>query len=89
MMKLLTLNSHSLEEEDYEHKLIEFERAILRESPHIIALQEVNQRTAKILPAKPSSPRNRPRRRLRRSLPIFFPKADICPALPSPGSSRL
>ncbi|MCC8026831.1 MAG: endonuclease/exonuclease/phosphatase family protein [Clostridium sp.] len=65
-MKLLTLNSHSLEEEDYEHKLIEFERAILRESPHIIALQEVNQRTAKILPGKavlpqkPASPPSPP-----------------------------
>lgn len=42
-MKLLTLNTHSLLEEDYEQKLEWFLEAILREKPDIIALQEVNQ----------------------------------------------
>lgn len=42
-MKLLTLNTHSLLEEDYEQKLNWFLEAILREKPDIIALQEVNQ----------------------------------------------
>lgn len=43
-MKLLTLNSHSLEEADYERKLKEFQQAVLLERPQVIALQEVNQR---------------------------------------------
>ncbi len=42
-MKLLTLNTHSLEEENYEQKLGWFLDGILREKPDIIALQEVNQ----------------------------------------------
>lgn len=42
-MKLLTLNTHSLEEENYEQKLQWFLDTIVREKPDIIALQEVNQ----------------------------------------------
>lgn len=49
-MKLLTLNSHSLEETDYERKLEEFQQALLLEKPQIIALQEVNQRWAPDVP---------------------------------------
>ena len=45
-MKLMTLNSHSLEEPDYESKLLTFVEAVVREQPDIIALQEVNQRSA-------------------------------------------
>lgn len=49
-MKLLTLNTHSLEEHDYEKKLNDFVDAVLTEKPDIIALQEVNQsRTENIL----------------------------------------
>ena len=42
-MKILTLNSHSLREENYPQKLQWFVEGILREMPDIIALQEVNQ----------------------------------------------
>ncbi|MBQ8514081.1 MAG: endonuclease/exonuclease/phosphatase family protein [Ruminococcus sp.] len=42
-MKLLTLNTHSLVEENYEQKLRDFVSAIAKERPGIIALQEVNQ----------------------------------------------
>ena len=42
-MKILTLNTHSLREENYEQKLDWFVEGILREKPDIIALQEVNQ----------------------------------------------
>ena len=42
-MKLITLNTHSLAEPDYENKLKLFARAALRETPDVIALQEVNQ----------------------------------------------
>ena len=42
-MKLLTLNTHSLQEEQYQKKLEEFVVGILQEKPDIIALQEVNQ----------------------------------------------
>ena len=42
-MKLLTLNTHSLEEKDYEKKLKIFTEEILKEKPDVIALQEVNQ----------------------------------------------
>lgn len=42
-MKLLTLNTHSLEERDYEKKLKIFTEEILKEKPDVIALQEVNQ----------------------------------------------
>lgn len=42
-MKLLTLNTHSLIEKNYEEKLKHFIDAVLKEQPEIIALQEVNQ----------------------------------------------
>ena len=42
-MKLMTLNTHSLEEEDYEAKLHAFAEGVCRAEPDIIALQEVNQ----------------------------------------------
>lgn len=46
-MKLITLNTHSLEEADYPEKLRRFAETVLRELPDVIALQEVNQnRTA-------------------------------------------
>ncbi len=43
-MKLLTLNTHSLLEENYGQKLKEFITTVAREAPYIIALQEVNQK---------------------------------------------
>ncbi|MBE6558132.1 MAG: exodeoxyribonuclease III [Ruminococcaceae bacterium] len=43
-MKLLTLNTHSLVEENYAHKLKEFIAAVAHELPDVIALQEINQR---------------------------------------------
>ena len=42
-MKLLTLNTHSLVEENYNEKLEAFTNVIAYELPDIIALQEVNQ----------------------------------------------
>ncbi|MCM1226501.1 MAG: endonuclease/exonuclease/phosphatase family protein [Clostridium sp.] len=48
-MKLLTLNTHSIIEENYEKKLEIFIEAISRHKPDIIAMQEVNQ-TADGLP---------------------------------------
>lgn len=46
-MKIMTLNTHSLEEVDYEEKLAAFIEGIRKEQPQVIALQEVNQtRTA-------------------------------------------
>lgn len=42
-MKLLTLNTHSLHENNYKQKLKQFIEVILQEKPDIIALQEVNQ----------------------------------------------
>ncbi len=42
-MKLLTLNTHSLIEENYEEKLTDFIMAVSKELPDVIALQEVNQ----------------------------------------------
>jgi len=42
-MKLLTLNTHSLQEENQQRKLREFVRAVLEERPRVIALQEVSQ----------------------------------------------
>lgn len=42
-MKLLTLNTHSLIESDYQNKLYAFVRTVAKLSPDIIALQEVNQ----------------------------------------------
>lgn len=42
-MKLLTLNTHSLIETEYEKKLLAFAEVVLREKPDVMALQEVNQ----------------------------------------------
>ncbi|MBT9775197.1 exodeoxyribonuclease III [Clostridium sp. MCC353] len=51
-MKIITLNTHSLEEENYEEKLHQFVEGIFQEKPDVIALQEVNQtRTADPVPA--------------------------------------
>ena len=50
-MKILTLNTHSLQEEDHRQKLSWFVAGILREKPDMIALQEVNQTAAEELMA--------------------------------------
>lgn len=42
-MKILTLNTHGLQEEDYEEKLHGFLKWIVEEKPDLIALQEVSQ----------------------------------------------
>ncbi len=42
-MKLITLNTHSLLEENYETKLRDFVDVVIKEEPDIFALQEVNQ----------------------------------------------
>ena len=42
-MKIITINTHSLEEPDYEKKLHQFAEAVLAEQPDVIAMQEVNQ----------------------------------------------
>lgn len=42
-MKLLTLNTHSLQEEHYAQKLEQFVEVVLQLQPDIIAMQEVNQ----------------------------------------------
>lgn len=42
-MKILTLNTHSLVEPDYENKLQLFVDMIIKERPDVFALQEVNQ----------------------------------------------
>ena len=42
-MKILTLNTHSLLEENQQQKLAWFVEGILKEKPDIIAMQEVNQ----------------------------------------------
>ena len=42
-MKILTLNTHSLQEENYPRKLDDFVAGVLREKPELIAMQEVNQ----------------------------------------------
>ena len=42
-MKILTLNTHSLQEENHQQKLSWFVEGILKEKPDIIAMQEVNQ----------------------------------------------
>ncbi len=42
-MKILTLNTHSLVEPDYENKLKLFAEMIIEERPDVFALQEVNQ----------------------------------------------
>ncbi len=42
-MKMITINTHSLEEPDYEKKLHQFAEVVLAEQPDVIAMQEVNQ----------------------------------------------
>lgn len=42
-MKLMTINAHSLIEENYQQKLMHFVNGVAAEKPHIIAMQEVNQ----------------------------------------------
>lgn len=42
-MKLLTLNTHSIQEENYMRKLEWFVDVLLRERPDLVAMQEVNQ----------------------------------------------
>ena len=44
-MKLVTINTHSLIEENYPQKLEQFVDFICRETPDLIAMQEVNQST--------------------------------------------
>lgn len=43
-MKLITLNTHSLIEKDYEQKLRYFAEMMIKEDVDVVALQEVNQR---------------------------------------------
>ena len=45
-MKILTLNTHSLQEHNYQEKLNWFVEGILNEKPDIVAMQEVNQTAA-------------------------------------------
>lgn len=42
-MKIMTMNTHSLAEPDFEQKREQFVQVLLRERPDILALQEVNQ----------------------------------------------
>lgn len=42
-MKLLTLNTHSLQEDNYPQKLHWFAEGVLKEQPDLFAMQEVNQ----------------------------------------------
>lgn len=42
-MKIITINTHSLEEPDYEKKLHQFAEVALAEQPDVFAMQEVNQ----------------------------------------------
>lgn len=46
-MKIITLNTHSIIEPDYENKLEAFAKTIKIEKPDVFALQEVNQSVAK------------------------------------------
>ncbi len=41
-MKIITINTHSLEEPDYERKLHQFAKVVLAEKPDILAMQDVN-----------------------------------------------
>lgn len=52
-MKLLTLNTHSLIEPDYEAKRKIFVDFIAREQPEVFALQEVNHCNKLTPPAAP------------------------------------
>ena len=48
-MKIMTLNTHSLAEPEYESKLAAFAGSLVQIKPDIIALQEVSQRSARSL----------------------------------------
>lgn len=48
-MKILTLNTHSILEKNYEQKLSAFVDVVSKEQPDIIALQEVNQSAGGLL----------------------------------------
>lgn len=52
-MKLLTINTHSLQEANYPLKLEQFIDVIMKERPDIVAMQEVNQTTSSPLAGKP------------------------------------
>lgn len=60
-MKLITINTHSLIENNYSKKLEQFVDFIVRETPDLIAMQEVNQSTCAPTYA---------------SLPVFSPILD-------------
>lgn len=59
-MKLLTLNTHSLAEENYEQKLNRFAEMIAKERPDVFALQEVNQTIAEVPVFPDNAKENRP-----------------------------
>ena len=52
-MKLLTINTHSLQEQNYPKKLEDFIDIIVQERPDIVALQEVNQSVDAPLAGRP------------------------------------
>lgn len=52
-MKLLTINTHSIVEEDYEEKCKIFTDVIASIKPDVIAMQEVNQRTESEIASSP------------------------------------
>lgn len=54
-MTLLTINTHSLLEDDYENKCRIFADAILRHKPDVIAMQEVNQSINSPITAPPEN----------------------------------
>lgn len=45
-MKIMTINTHSLAEPEFEEKREQFARVILKERPDLLAMQEVNQTAA-------------------------------------------
>ena len=66
-MKLVTINTHSLIEENYPQKLEQFVDFICRETPELIAMQEVNQSLLSPL--------------YKNSLPGFSPISDKLPPI--------
>lgn len=66
-MKLVTINTHSLIEENYPQKLEQFVDFICRETPDLIAMQEVNQSICAPIYKNP--------------LPGFSPISDILPSI--------
>lgn len=55
-MKIMTINTHSLIEPDYERKLRQLSEVILKERPNILAMQEVNQTAGEKLMARVELP---------------------------------